>query len=267
MALVDLKAVSGLPVKLDTQKSQLVFNEGIAPVKADIRTLEQMREVLLKPESPEPQELYYMYRGVFMPEDQKKAQKNNLRFDVTILRPGKVGDEYIKTAGHYHPLKKGQEVTYPEVYEVLHGQAHYLFQKFNKDFDVIEDVILVRAKPGQKVIVPPNYGHITINPGPEPLVMSNWVAEDFSSTYEGIKKMGGGAYFEVEERGAEFFTPNIRYTQIPPIREMKAKEMPNLGLVWNTPMYRSCLANPAPFRFLTHPEEFTEAFSRGLEEA
>lgn len=266
MALVDLKATSGLPVKLDIQKSQLVFGEGIDAVKADIRTLEQMRDVLVKPESKAPKELYYMYRGVFLPQDQEKAKKYNLRFDITILRPGKVGDEYIKTAGHYHPLKKGQKVTYPEVYEVLHGLAHYLFQRFNKDFDTIEDVILVRAQPGQKVIVPPNYGHITINPGPEPLVMSNWVAEDFSSTYEGIKKMGGGTYFEVEERGTEFFTPNIRYTQISPIREMKPKEMPPLGLVWKTPMYLSCLENPKQFRFLTHPEEFIEEFKQGLEE-
>lgn len=267
MALVDLKSISGLPVKLDSQKSQLVFDNSIPAVKADIRTLEQMREVLFKPDSKDPKELYYMYRGVFMPSDEQKAQKYNLRFDITILRPGKVGDEYIKTAGHYHPLKKGQKVTYPEVYEVLNGEAHYLFQKYSQDFDVIEDVILVKAKPGQKVTVPPNYGHITINPGPEPLVMSNWVAGDFSSTYEGIKKMGGGAYFEVDEKGKGFFTPNIRYSQIPPLREMKAVEMPSFGLRWNTPMYLSCLADPAKFRFLTHPEDYVEEFSKGLEEA
>lgn len=266
MALVDLQAISGLPLKLDTEKSQLVFGEGIPPVKADIRTLEQMREVLLKPECKEPLEHYYMYRGVFRPKDREKAKKYNLRFDITILKPGKVGDEYIKTAGHYHPLKKDQKVTYPEVYEVLHGRAHYLFQRYSKDYDVIEDIILVRAQPGQKVIVPPNYGHITINPGHEPLVMSNWVAQGFSSTYEGIKKMAGGAYFEVEEGGKEFFTPNISYTKIPSIREMKAKEMPQLGLVWQTPMYPACLADPAKFRFLTHPEEFIGEFAQGLEE-
>jgi glucose-6-phosphate isomerase len=265
MALADLKIISGLPLKLDIEKSQLVFGEGIMPVKADIRTLEQMREVLFNPESQEPKELYYMYRGVFLPRDQEKAKKYNLRFDITILRPGKVGEEYIKTAGHYHPLKKGQKTTYPEVYEVLNGQAHYLFQRFGKDFDDIEDVILVKAKPGQKVIVPPNYGHITINAGSEPLVMSNWVAQDFSSTYEGIKKMGGGAYFIVEEAEKEFFAPNIRYSQIPPLKELKAKEMPSWGLVWDKPMYISCLNDPQRFRFLTHPEEFLEEFNQGLE--
>ncbi len=267
MALVDLKTISGLPVKLDTAKSQLVFEEGIPAVKADIRILDQMREVLIKPDSQEPKELYYMYRGVFLPQDQEKAKKYNLRFDITFLRPGTVGDEFIKTAGHYHPLKKDQKVTYPEVYEVLNGQAHYLFQRCGKDFDIIEDVILVKANAGQKVIVPPNYGHVTINPGPEPLVMSNWVAGDFASTYEGIKKMGGASYFEVDEGGAEFFTPNIRYTKILPIREMKAREMPKLGLIWKKPMYLSCLEDPNKFRFLTHPEEFLEEFNQGLEAA
>ena len=47
-------------------------------------------------------------------------------------------------------------------------------------------------KEGDKVVVPPNYGHITINPFDKTLVMSNWVCSDFPSIYEPIKRLGGG---------------------------------------------------------------------------
>ena len=127
-------------------------------------------------------------------QDKELIAKYGLRYDVTVIRPGQIGREFIKTAGHYHPLKPQTEFSYPEVYEVLAGKAHYLLQT-EPDEDGI-DAILIEAVAGDKVLIPPGYGHITINPGQEYLIMSNWVAADFSSIYGPIKELGGGAFLK-----------------------------------------------------------------------
>jgi len=171
----------------------------------DIRRLYDMKEVIYDKEflsQTENIELYYMYRNVFLDESDKKLmEEKNLRYDVTIIPPMKLGKEFVKTAGHYHPFVPGTKITYPEVYEVLEGEAHYLLQK--KEDDKTTDVVLISAEKNDKVIIPPGYAHVTINPSKKLLKMANWVASNFSSVYEPIKKMHGAAYFRRWHRRKE----------------------------------------------------------------
>ena len=158
----------------------------------DIRRLFDMKDVIFDQSwlaGRENFELYYMFRDLFLSRaDGEKLRDQNLRYDITIIPPGMMGCEYIKTAGHYHPQAPGSAVTYPELYEVLEGEALYLLQ--NED---LSDVVAINAVAGDKVLVPPNYGHITINRSNKILKMSNFVARDFSSLYDPIKEKGGGA--------------------------------------------------------------------------
>ena len=134
-------------------------------------------------------ELYYMYRDLFLSRaDKEKLLQQGLRYDITIIPPNMLGREYIKTAGHYHPLVPGGSVTYPELYEVLEGEALYLLQ--NQD---LSDVVAVYASAGDKVLVPPGYGHITINRSNKTLKMANFVARNFSSLYDPLQGEGRGS--------------------------------------------------------------------------
>ena len=236
----------------------LNLNRKLADKKPDIRFLNDMKEVLYdqKWASQAPNlELYYMYRGV--------KKRDGLRYDITVIPPGMIGREFIKTAGHYHPEIEGTKITYPEVYEVLKGGAHYLLQKVDgKNFDKILDVVLIRASCGDKVVIPPGYGHITINPFAEPLVMSNFVCSNFSSVYEPVKRMEGAAYYEVDT--PDNFIKNENYTEIPDMRACDARDVPEFGLEKNIPLYSSFLANPGRFGYLAHPGDYMENFSKIL---
>lgn len=249
-----LEPTSGLPLRAD-DKGGLMFGAGLVPVTPDIRRRRDMLEVLFEPDAAGPEELYYMYRGVGRESDRKLLAQHGLRYDVTILRPGTVGSEYVKTAGHYHPVKPGTELTYPEVYEVLHGRAHYLLQT-EPDEEGVE-AVLVEAVAGDKVLIPPGYGHITINPGPDWLVMSNWVAEGFASLYGPIKELGGGAYFELAGNGEEErLVVNPRYRPTPRISARRPADLPEFGLVSGRPMYFAFLESPGKFAYLTNPENY-----------
>ena len=69
---------------------------------------------------------YYMYRDVAKcNEDKEIFQRANLRYDITIIPPLTIGREYVKTFGHYPSRACNGELSYPEIYEVLQGEAYY----------------------------------------------------------------------------------------------------------------------------------------------
>ncbi len=142
-------------------KELLFGNTKVAP---DVRRLSNMKEVVYDREflaKSKDIDLYYMYRDLALSrKDREAMQSEDLRYDITIIPPRMLGTEYVKTLGHYHPIVPGTTLSYTELYEVLEGEAHYLLQKEEKG--KITDVVLVKAGKGDKVIMSPNYGHVTI---------------------------------------------------------------------------------------------------------
>jgi glucose-6-phosphate isomerase len=61
-----------------------------------------------------------------------------------------MGLEFVKTYGHYHPrVNPKLRYTYPEIYEVLDGDARYLVQRAQNE-ESVDDVVLVKATRGDK---------------------------------------------------------------------------------------------------------------------
>lgn len=137
---------------------------------------------------------YFMYRNVRQSNDEEVLRSNNLRFDLTVMPSALLGEEFVKTSGHYHPTKPGTEFAYPELYYVASGQATYLMQK-KDSIGSIEDVIVCRVKAGEAIVMPPGYGHVTVNELPETLVMANWVSDSFKSIYDDYETLRGGSYY------------------------------------------------------------------------
>ena len=223
------------------------------------RTLAEIKEVVYDQRflasADMNRELYYMFRDVSKDAaDAKEIQERGLRYDITIIPPNTLGVEFVKTAGHYHPCPEDSKLTYPEIYEVLEGEAHYLLQKREEDNGIerITDVVVVKAKEGDKVIIPPHYGHVTINPGDATLKMTNWVARMFSSIYEPIMKRKGAAYFELTTGE---FVKNERYNTVPEMRFLQPEITwpEDLELIKDGAMY-DLLKEPEKLEFLIHPD-------------
>ncbi|TGC10985.1 glucose-6-phosphate isomerase family protein [Methanolobus halotolerans] len=225
----------------------------------DIRMLYDMKEVLYDKEwlsQAGNMELYYMYRDLYRNKsDLEKIKEHNLRYDITIIPPKMLGREYVKTAGHYHPFVPGTTLSYAEVYQVLEGTATYLLQK--QEGDMITDVMVYVAEKGDCVVIPPDYGHITINATGETLKMANWVARDFSSVYEPIKELSGAAYYLL----VDGFITNPDYAEVPPIRTRETTDYPELGLSAGKDMY-DLVDDIGKLEFLTRPGEYMPVFEK-----
>lgn len=169
--------------------------------KPDIRYLDEMREVLYdkKWAKKAPNlELYYIYRGL--------KKKNGLRYDITLIPPQMLGEEFVRTKGNRNCK------LFQELYTVLSGKAIFLMQKVKGE--IVEDVLVVKAKKGDWVIVPPKYAVVMINPSKDTLKTGNWVSEKNENIYEELEKMGGACYFYTQSG----WIKNKNYKRVPKLR-------------------------------------------------
>ncbi|MFQ5811089.1 MAG: glucose-6-phosphate isomerase family protein, partial [Armatimonadota bacterium] len=232
------------------------------------------RSVLMDATADGPAILYRMYRnmGVADAEKREQAQAARLRYDITVLRHGRLGDELLKTSGHFHPPTPGApQLSFPETYECVRGTALFLMQKVANASDIyapagqvrIVDVILAEVHAGERVIMPPNYGHVMINPTHAVTVTSDWVCGDFDSYYEPYEAHRGAAYYVLpgSDGGVEL-TPNEAYGDVPECRRARPKQdIPELGLRPDTPLFAAFYAAPDKFGYLCEPGTAAEALA------
>ena len=231
-----------LPEGFSLKNGTLFFKKQEAKYYA--RTMRQMQPLLHQKSSlPGDTITYKMSRGIW--------QDGNIRFDVTILPPLSLGDERNKTFGHYHPQSK-YNAPYPEIYEVLSGEAHFLMQTHNpQDASRIERALLVGARAGEKALMQPYFGHITINAGKTPLVLANLVSANFSSDYSAYEKLRGGAYYELADSS---LIPNLNCIPCP----LEKMDATGLAASFHHPLFKEPLFSLAQkdisqFSFLENP--------------
>lgn len=245
----DLQKLSGLDIKL--KGDQLIYDEQVYEVEPKARTYEDAKDVYLEKSAPN-QDLYYMYRYFEAEGDAPTFEDHKAEYDITVIKPGKVGPEPIKTVGHYHANVPGTEITYPEVYEVIKGEITYLLQTSPNDQREVE-VVIIEAKAGDKVIVPPGYGHISINRGEDVAVSSNIQRSDLpaSANYDAIKETNGASLYFTGTDWQE----NYNYT-ISSRKFAKPKENPKWGITNDKPLYLAFLENPEKFKWLNEPQNY-----------
>lgn len=250
---IDLSQKVGLEVKLNDD-NMLEFGGNVKLEKMSIRARKDLA-IVAEDESLELDDspAYFMYRNVHAPADEAKLSDHNQRFDLTVIPAGTLGEEYIKTSGHYHPEKPGTGAEYPELYYVVSGQATYLMQKHEADGS-ISDVIVSRVKAGQAIIMPPFYGHVTINELDETLVMANWVESNFKSEYGDFETKRGAAYY-LKPTGSE---KNPNYKDLPELRELQTNPEA-IAELKDTPIYKYA-DKIEKIDLIAKPEDFSDDF-------
>jgi glucose-6-phosphate isomerase len=83
-----------------------------------------------------------------------------LHYGIGILHPGKIGDEYYLTKGHYHSYRPAAEV-----YIGLAGEGVMLLED-----EATGESRMVPLRKNTAVYVPGHTAHRTMNTGDEPLV-------------------------------------------------------------------------------------------------
>jgi glucose-6-phosphate isomerase len=131
---------------------------------------EAVYEAALKNGDP----LVYEFYELGVPE-----KDGDLAFGTSITYPGRVGDEYYMTKGHFHVI-----LDTAEVYYCLSGRGYMLME--NPEGDVRCEELT----PGKAVYVPKRYAHRSINIGNEPFVTFFVFRGDAGHDYGTIETKG-----------------------------------------------------------------------------
>lgn len=98
--------------------------------------------------------LVYEFHEMDVPE-----HEGDLAYGISIVYPGKVGNEYYMTKGHFHTI-----LDTGEVYYCLSGHGYMMLESPEGDWSCLE------LLPGKMVYCPKRYAHRSINVSPnEPL--------------------------------------------------------------------------------------------------
>lgn len=218
--------------------------------KPEIRRASDLKPVLAFPEKlTRDFEAYYMFRDIYETgEDRKKIIEAGLRYDFTIIPPAEIGKEKVKTYGHYHP-ECCEGLTYPEIYQVIEGKALFIIQR--GEGKRVVDCIAIEAKKGDLVVVPPNFGHVTINPTEEVLLTSNWVCRNFASIYEPYTNLRGACYYYIDGK----WIKNPNYAEIPELKY--GKPIVNM----KEEMYY-LVSEIERLEFLSDPSKFSDSITK-----
>jgi len=166
--------------------------------------------------------VYEVYRDCCDDEARDLLRKYGLRYDVTVIPPLLLGEEHVKTLGHYH-LPFGEAGSHPEIFEVLEGEAMFLVEK--QCGGDVADVSLLIAKEGEKVLVPPGRGHVMINASSRRLVVGQLISRDCVQTYDRYLERRGAAFYVLT--GGRLVR-NLNYSSAPGVRVLRAGTLPFL---------------------------------------
>lgn len=136
-------------------------------------------------------------------EEQVPENAGELLHGISIVHPGKVGDEYFMTKGHFHA-----EIATAEVYYCLAGQGVMVMETPEGVWAVEE----LRA--GKVLYVPPRWAHRSVNTGSEADLVTFFVYPAHAGhDYGSIEKQGFRKLI-VEQGGRPAIVDNPRW--LPP---------------------------------------------------
>ena len=113
-------------------------------------------------------------------EHRSSENKGDLVFGTSVMKPGRVGDEFFLTRGHQH-----QKEYCAETYLCLSGKGVILMESPDGEIKAL------KLAKGQLVYVPPFWFHRSVNIGDSELVTLFTYNSDAGQNYEIIKKRGG----------------------------------------------------------------------------
>jgi len=253
--LLDLEPLSGLPVRIDPDSCEFLLGTELNKPSFCSRTLHELDPVWANRVDGEDRVIYRYTSPLWRAGDERTCKQTRVGYGIVYFPPGVFAGEYVKSSGQYHAIAPGQTMATPEIYTVLVGCGHFMLQRSAPPYREILDPVLVEVNAGETLVVPPDYGHLQINPSAGPLVFSYTVMHPLVSNYEPYRQRRGAIYYEMAD-GRERFVFNSRYPKRVPLRVLEASHLRQLSFLDGKPDYhviRECLPR---LGFLTCPEEF-----------
>lgn len=248
MVMLDLMPSLGIAVSLleSIENPLWIQNEAFCNQHIS-RSLDALRPFLENSDASGPRYPYHIYDDIMMRADQEWVKQSGLQFSLTVLSPGVLHREWMKTAGHFHKPKLRMRHL-PEIVEVVRGSGVMILQLMRTP-DRIGEISAVSMQRGDWMVVPPGYGHVSINTSSQPLILAHVRNREITLEYEEMARHRGAGYW----LGPQGERINVNYREVPILKHYLANEIFPRPF-GNEGIYRVIRRRPRAFQFLWNPE-------------
>ncbi|CAH6636577.1 glucose-6-phosphate isomerase family protein [Pseudocitrobacter vendiensis] len=244
-------------VDMAVHSSPLGFSYGndVTGPMPEIRTLDQIRPSLRDPQCEGPEEVYAIAMDVARMQDRAELEKRMLLFGVVTYAAGTLGEEPIRSQGHVHRISLHSGWSPPELYEIWQGKAIIYMQEYVDDDP--GRCFAVLAGPGDKVLVPPGWGHATISASPdEALTFGAWCDREYGFEYDAVRAHKGLAWYPLVQEKQIVWQHNTHYMP-GRLQVITPRQYREFGLS-DEPIYQQFIDDPARFQFISRPDKVAD---------
>jgi glucose-6-phosphate isomerase len=133
-------------------------------------------------------------------ESRRPKVAGELLNGLSIVHPGKVGDEYFMTKGHFHTI-----IETAEVYYCLKGQGYMVMETPEGDWSV------EALQPDRVLYVPPRWAHRSVNTSPNEDLVTFFVYPGNAGHDYGTIEQQGFRKLMVEQNNQPIIIDNPRW--------------------------------------------------------
>ncbi len=264
--MVELTQYAGFSLQFDPESLQIQSGDGLS-FRRITRLGRELKEMVCFPEEIKLDEPMYMMDILdsVSEEIQSVLNRFQLIYSLVLLPPRKIGQEFVKTAGHYHPPIPGTTLGYPEVYTQLYGKLLLILQRRSGTNPYkIMDYVVVEMTPGVSITIPPNFAHSVVNPTNGPALMAGLYGREFKPDYVLTRERHGLAYYLLSrEDGKLSLAPNPNYPDRPEVRWLESLDDTYFAPDFpGQPVWSAFIQDPAAFAYLTVAQAATIKFPR-----
>ena len=243
----------GFNISAQTDPLDWSYGEGVFGPEPENRKLDSIRKSLREPDCDGPETVYSIVMDVGKDEHLAELRERHLLYGAVTYAAGRLGNEPVRSQGHIHSISPRSGWSTPEVYEIWQGEAIILMQE--RATDDPGRCFAVRAKPGEVVIVPPDWAHATISANPdEPLTFGAWCDRAYGFEYDDVRAHGGLAFFPLlNDAGEIVWEKNPAYGDCELIEKLPAG-YEAFGIEMGVPIYKQFEQDRGRFQFVPDPQ-------------
>ena len=239
MRKINLKKNSGL--NLVYEGGQIIF-EKVTHSKNKVMTLDEMREQILNEDLQSPEIFYTKYSNL---DTEGVFKAKNISLNLISIPSNVAGIEYVKT-------KAVQCTTHHKVIEIIHGGGICIIQKFFR-IDGESEVVILKVKPNQKIIIRAKYTYSLINNKITPLIAIEFMSSKGKNKLT-LDEMRGMAYYVIRKNAKQEIVRNPLYKVVNTKKKVDLEKFyKQCEITPKTPFSRQILRKYDKFKWLFSP--------------
>ncbi|MEP7103926.1 MAG: glucose-6-phosphate isomerase family protein [Candidatus Dojkabacteria bacterium] len=210
--MIDLTNICGFSLKVDESRGRIIFGDDVCCNCEQFVTLQDIIPVLLNQQLKYPENVYKEHKNIY---ERNTGNGSALTYDLLYIPYGLLGIEFIKT--HIYQSEEVKE-KYHCMVELISGEMMVVMQKNVEKEDIfqmetyVEDMVIVKLMPGEKLAIPTGYMYTFVNIGLAPIIFAKISRKDqVPMDYGVLKRERGLAYYIISKNAKVEAVANPKY--------------------------------------------------------